>query len=181
MQLNPPIYSRGVDPLEASGWLSDIEKMLDTLGYNDQQKVAFAAFMLRGEAEQWWKATERLIKSRIGDVVITWELFLDAFDQKQFPVWRKEKMEEEFLHLRHGPMTVAEYKVKFNALARFVPHQVPNEAARTRRFKHRLNYAICQSLEAAGLIPYADIVERAMALEGLIQEKRAMEAQRSRT
>ncbi|XP_072962655.1 uncharacterized protein [Typha angustifolia] len=110
MQLNPPIYSGGVDPLEASGWLSDIEKMLDTLGCNDQQKIAFAAFMLRGEAEQWWKATERQIKSRIGDAVITWELFLDAFDQKHFPAWRKEKMEEEFLHLRQGPMTVAEYE-----------------------------------------------------------------------
>ncbi|XP_072980902.1 uncharacterized protein [Typha angustifolia] len=181
MQLNPPIYSGGVDPLEASGWLSDIEKMLDTLGCNDPQKVAFAAYMLRGEAEQWWKATERLIKSRIGDAVITWELFLDAFDQKHFPAWRKEKMEEEFLHLRQGPMTVAEYEAKFNALARFVPHQVPTEAARARRFKHGLNYAIRQSLEAAGVIPYADTVERAMALEGVIQEKRAMDARRNGT
>ncbi|XP_072989512.1 uncharacterized protein [Typha latifolia] len=142
MQLNPPTYSGGVDPLEASGWLSDVEKMLDSLGCNDQQKVAFAAFMLRGEAEQWWKATERLIKSRIGDAVITCELFLDAFDEKHFPAWRKEKMEEEFLHLRQGPMTVVEYEVKFNALAHFIPHQVPNEAARARRFKHGLNYAI---------------------------------------
>ncbi|XP_072975181.1 uncharacterized protein [Typha angustifolia] len=140
-----------------------IEEILRSRGAG---KVAFAAFMLKGEVEQWWKAIERLIKSRIEDVVITWELFLDVFDQKHFPAKRKEKMEEEFLNLRQGPMMVAEYEVKFNALACFLPHQVPNEAARGRRFKHGLNYAIRQSLEAVGLIPYADTVERAMALEG---------------
>lgn len=45
---------------------------------------------------------------------------------------------EEFLRLRHGTMTILEYKHKFNELSRFDIELVPNEAEKCRQVKEGL-------------------------------------------
>lgn len=95
----------------------------------EEQKIGFATFMMKGEANYWWKAN----KGRAG--VISWDRFKELFFENYFPENTQQDMEVKFLELKQGSMTVAEYVVKFNELARFAPHQVDTEARKARRFE----------------------------------------------
>jgi hypothetical protein len=40
--------------IRAENWLNDVEELLATLGCTNEQKVAYAAYKLIGEAKHWW-------------------------------------------------------------------------------------------------------------------------------
>ena len=40
--------------IRAENWLNDVEELLVTLGCTNEQKVAYAAHKLTGEAKRWW-------------------------------------------------------------------------------------------------------------------------------
>ena len=58
----------------------------------DEQKTGFATFMLKGEANYWWKAN----KTRAGEGIITWERFKEVFFETYFPESKKQEMEVKF-------------------------------------------------------------------------------------
>ena len=76
----------------------------------DVQKVAYATHMLVDEAEYWWENTRQYLEA--GGVVITWDAFKYAFLEKYFPDYVKNKKEVEFLELKQGGLSVAEYAAK---------------------------------------------------------------------
>ena len=53
-KLGPPNFAGTSEPAEAEIWLRQIEKYYTVLNCTEQQKVAFATFMLIGEADYWW-------------------------------------------------------------------------------------------------------------------------------
>ena len=128
--VGPLEFSGSIDPIEAQTWTEEMEKVFEVARVADEQKTAFATFMLKGEASYWWKAN----KGRAGEGIITWERFKELFFENYFSESIKNKMEIKFLELKQGNMTVAEYAVRFNELARFATHQVDTEAMRARRF-----------------------------------------------
>jgi hypothetical protein len=40
--------------IRTENWLNDVEELLATLGCTNEQKVAYAAYKLTGEAKSWW-------------------------------------------------------------------------------------------------------------------------------
>jgi hypothetical protein len=42
------------DHISAENWLNDVEELLATLGCTNEQKVAYVAYKLTGEAKRWW-------------------------------------------------------------------------------------------------------------------------------
>ena len=54
--------------------------------------------------------------------VVTWETFKRVFLEKYFPKDVRNKKEMEFLELKQGNMTVAEYATKFKELVKYFPH-----------------------------------------------------------
>jgi hypothetical protein len=48
------VFTHAADPLEADDWLRVVEKQLNIVQCNDQQKVLFASGQLQGAAEDWW-------------------------------------------------------------------------------------------------------------------------------
>ncbi|MCI66922.1 cellular nucleic acid-binding protein, partial [Trifolium medium] len=83
-------------------------------------------YVLREEANQWWKNA----KLRMGadGIVISWEIFKGEFLRKYFPADIKNKKVVEFMELKQGDMSVAEYAVKFESLCAFSPHYNTMEA-----------------------------------------------------
>ncbi|MGV7959514.1 hypothetical protein PJP14_29885, partial [Mycobacterium kansasii] len=51
----------------------------------------------------------------------TWEAFATRFHEIYFPLTYHNEKEGEFLHLRQGGITVAEYENRFMELARYAP------------------------------------------------------------
>ena len=81
---------------------------------SDGKKVAFGTYTLVEEVEYWWENTHQCIEVEGQDV--TWDVFKRVFLEKYFPEDVRNKKEMEFLELKQGSMTVAEYAAKFEEL-----------------------------------------------------------------
>ena len=55
---HPPVFSHATDPLEADDWLRAVEKQLNIVQCNIQQKVLYVSGQLQGEVQDWWEAFE---------------------------------------------------------------------------------------------------------------------------
>ncbi|GAU50676.1 hypothetical protein TSUD_187600 [Trifolium subterraneum] len=116
----PSFFVGGFNPDGAVKWVEEVEIIFDAMECANENKLALGTYMLREEANQWWKNA----KLRLGDrgVVITWEMFKREFFNKYFPADVKNKKVVEFMKLEQGNMSVAEYVAKFESLCAFSPH-----------------------------------------------------------
>ncbi|GAU48068.1 hypothetical protein TSUD_404960 [Trifolium subterraneum] len=122
----PSFFVGGFNPDGAVKWVEEVEIIFDAMECANENKLPLGTYMLREEANQWWKNA----KLRIGDrgVVITWEMFKREFFNKYFPADVKNKKVVEFMKLEQGNMSVAEYAAKFESLCAFSPHYNTPEA-----------------------------------------------------
>ncbi|GAU37549.1 hypothetical protein TSUD_369970 [Trifolium subterraneum] len=122
----PSFFVGGFNPDGAVKWVEEVEIIFDAMECANENKLALGTYMLREEANQWWKNA----KLRLGDrgVVITWEMFKREFFNKYFPADVKNKKVVEFMKLEQGNMSVAEYAAKFESLGAFSPHYNTPEA-----------------------------------------------------
>ncbi|XP_028057304.1 uncharacterized protein LOC114261264 [Camellia sinensis] len=146
-----------------------MEKIFRALPCTEEQKVSFATFTFKEDAQEWWLVT--LEKEEI----VTWARFLEVFYEKYFPESLPEQKASEFLHLRQGTMSVAEYESKFTRLARFAPYVIPTEARKTRKFEAGLDAEIKDRLEVLKLPTYAEVVDRTYIAEKGIKTTRSSE------
>ncbi|XP_073001464.1 uncharacterized protein [Typha latifolia] len=179
MQLKPPLFSGTTDPMEANRWMVDVRKILTAFECPESRQVTFATFLLRGEAEEWWRATERMMPDRLAGEYITWRAFSDSFDQKYFPPSQHFELTREFTQLRQGDMTVAQYEDRFNALSCFCPRVIPNDTARVDQFKMGLRIEIRKQVNMEKNLSYTELVESAGIAERDLLEERSQHQERA--
>ncbi|XP_050876198.1 uncharacterized protein LOC127079888 [Lathyrus oleraceus] len=130
---NPPTFEGAHEPDKAQEWLKVIEKIFRVMNCSDVQKVQFGTHMLEKEAKDWWRnIVQRFYEDGIE---VTWALFRDAFLEKFFPKDVRGKKEIEFLELKQGNGTIAEYAAKFEELIKFCPHYNTTNAERSKCLK----------------------------------------------
>ncbi|RYR78549.1 hypothetical protein Ahy_A01g003373 isoform A [Arachis hypogaea] len=88
-KIGPPEFRGALDPDMAEEWLTEMEK----------------------------DGARRLLEDAGTD--ISWATFKEAFYKKYFPLSVRESKEMEFLQLRQGRMSIAEYTEKFERLCKF--------------------------------------------------------------
>ncbi|XP_057415195.1 uncharacterized protein LOC130746276 [Lotus japonicus] len=157
---NPPTFEGAYDPDKAQAWLKAIEKIFRVMNCTDAQKVQFGTHMLEKEAEDWWDNTVQRFE---GDgMEITWDLFKGAFLEKYYPEDVRGKKEIEFLELKQGNGTVAEYATKFEELIKFCPHYNTAEAERSKcnKFVNGLRPEIKKVVGYQQIIRFSDLVNR---------------------
>ncbi|XP_027155739.1 uncharacterized protein LOC113756168, partial [Coffea eugenioides] len=91
--------------------------------------------------------------------------FIREFNEKYLPPIVQERREEDFIRLRQGPLSVAEYKTQFTKLSRFAPELVLTDRKRIRRFVQGLNVEIQEALAAAQLDTFSQTLEKAQRIE----------------
>lgn len=77
------IFQRNHKSMEAEAWIKQIHKIFKALKCSEKQKVPFATFMFKGEANYWWEMIERILENN-EDKFIFWETFLEVFYEKYF-------------------------------------------------------------------------------------------------
>ncbi|XP_031394177.1 uncharacterized protein LOC116205681 [Punica granatum] len=77
----PSSFSGSADPIEAENWIAGMERIFSIMEVSDTQRVALATFMLEGDAQYWWEATQRRLDPNSSHV-ITWAEFTQAFYNK---------------------------------------------------------------------------------------------------
>ncbi|GAU44090.1 hypothetical protein TSUD_399720 [Trifolium subterraneum] len=110
----PSFFVGGFNPDGAVKWVEEVEMIFDAIECANENKLALRTYVLREEANQWWKNA----KLRLGEIgaVIIWEMFKREFFNKYFPADVKNKKVVEFMKLEQGNMSVAEYAAKFESL-----------------------------------------------------------------
>ena len=138
--MSPPFL--GIpNPIEIETWIMQMEKIFDVVGCIEVQKFSFASFILKGEAEHWWRSTKKTLPLE-EDEILTWIIFLDAFYEKYFPESVQDEKEVEFMELIQGNKTVLQYEAKFTKLARFASHVVSNDVRKAKKFQRGLRPSI---------------------------------------
>ena len=99
-------------------------------------------FMLKGEARNWWEAMRRIMNSQPRGVPITWQRFVEIFNEQQFSQIYHTQKEQDFITLKQGRMLVVEYEEQFTILSRFASELVCAEDAKCRRFEQDLDLSI---------------------------------------
>jgi hypothetical protein len=126
MRQKPPTFTGGYDPEGAHGWLEEVENIFDAMACTEEGKTILGAYVLREEANNWWKNARQRLGP--GGAAVPWVVFKREFLVKYFPVDVKNQKVIEFMELKQGNMSVADYAVKFEALCAFSPHYNTVEA-----------------------------------------------------
>ncbi|XP_071933750.1 uncharacterized protein [Coffea arabica] len=101
---------------------------------------------------------------------------VNIFDALKYSEERQVKREDEFIRLRQGTMSVAEYETQFTKLSKFVPQLVITEPKRKRRFIQGLNLEIQEALVAAPISTFGKVLERAQRIENAKFQLKAFQA-----
>ncbi|KZV32022.1 hypothetical protein F511_23135 [Dorcoceras hygrometricum] len=127
------------------------------MGLLDADKVCCAIFMLKGDAALWWK----------GAVVglflesLTWEEFKKVFFENYFTVDARSHLIREFMSLRQGDKSVAEYVRQFERGCTFVPSIAMVESEKLRQFTDGLRPDIRHDVNMADVATYMATVNKA--------------------
>ncbi|MQM19406.1 hypothetical protein Taro_052408 [Colocasia esculenta] len=84
-------------------------------------------------ADMWWSL---LLRTRFKDgaVEVGMDEFVRLFRAKFVPEHIQDKMEQKFLSLTQGSMTVLVYEARFAELSKYAPHIVADERRKAKKF-----------------------------------------------
>ncbi|MQL99076.1 hypothetical protein Taro_031793 [Colocasia esculenta] len=84
-------------------------------------------------ADVWWAS---LLRTRFEDgaIDVAWDEFVRLFRAKFVLEHVQDRMEQEFLSLAQGSMTMLEYEAIFSELSKYAPHIVADERRKTKKF-----------------------------------------------
>ncbi|XP_058767704.1 uncharacterized protein LOC131641421 [Vicia villosa] len=110
------------------------------------------------EAEDWWGNTAQRCEEE--GIQITWDLFYDAFLETYFLEDFCGKKEVEFLELKQGNGTVAEYAAKFQELIKYCPHYntMNGERSKCLKFVNDLRHDIKKAIGYQQITHFAELV-----------------------
>jgi hypothetical protein len=169
------------DHTSAENWLNDVVELLATLGCTNEQKVAYAAYKLTGEAKRWWQDKKVVLVADLGsEATISWEVFKHEFNRHFFPRVVQEAKAREFLDLVQGEMSVIEYAAKFLQLSCFGLYLIPTEEKKAKKFEQGLNSRIRIMMSCFDIQDFSQLVEKASIYEESLKENAAEYADQKR-
>ena len=123
----------------------------------------FAVFQFEGVARAWWN----MVKEKWKKVQTPWirKNFVREFNEKFLPPLIQEKREDEFIKLKQGTCSVADYEERFTQFSRFAPELVATERRRIWLFVQGLNVEIQERLVAAQIPTFTDALEKVQRVE----------------
>ncbi|XP_012477541.2 uncharacterized protein LOC105793161 [Gossypium raimondii] len=117
---------------------------------------------------RWWKT----LVSVVSKERVTWDFFQEEFRKKYISQRFIDQNRKEFLELKQGRMSVAEYEREFVRLSKYAQECVPIEAIMCKRFEDGLNEDIRMFVGMLELKEFVVLVGRACKAEELNKEKR---------
>ncbi|XP_073136819.1 uncharacterized protein [Henckelia pumila] len=158
LELGPPEFKGETDPLIAEQWFQAMETAFEFMQITDADRLRCATYMFRDDARVWWNGA----KAALNLTTLTWNGFKDVFYGKYFTVSTRNRLAREFLEIRQGNMSIAEYVKKFERGRYFVPMISGDPAEELKHFTEGLNAFIRKDVRLSGAKNYKDAVDQAM-------------------
>ena len=156
------------DPLVAETWFKRTERILNQMYCTPEERYDYATSLLQGAAWSWW---ETVPNSQVYPPVLTYGDFVREFKNNYAPDIFKDEKRKEFLNLKQGNMSVAEYEIKFNQLSAYALNLIATEKDKCRQFEEGLKYGIRCKLTTTDLESYARLRAAATRAERLEKER----------
>ncbi|MQL78550.1 hypothetical protein Taro_010964 [Colocasia esculenta] len=127
-------------------------------------------------ADVWWAS---LLRTRFEDraIDVAWDEFVRLFRAKFVFEHVQDWMEQEFLSLAQGSMTVLEYEARFSKLSKYAPYIVADERKKTKKFVMGLKPSLRMRLVAFDHRTLDEALSAACRQEGemeqYLEEKKA--------
>ncbi|XP_075500032.1 uncharacterized protein LOC142538605 [Primulina tabacum] len=96
----------------------------------DGDLVKCTIYMLMDDASLWWEGETHAVDL----VTLSWDRFKELFYEKYFPADVRGRLTREFMRLRQGDLSVADFIRKFDRGCHFVPMIGKNAAQKLRNF-----------------------------------------------
>ncbi|XP_042423226.1 uncharacterized protein LOC122010819 [Zingiber officinale] len=160
-ELRPMEFKGATDPIAAEGWIRSLETIFDFMQLTDADKVRCAIFMLRDDARVWWEGAWLTVDLTI----LTWADFKEVFYGKYFTVDNRTRLAREFLELRLGDMTVAEYVRRFERGLYFVPMITSQPVEELKHFTEGLRPAIRHDVRLSRVTTFREAIDQALMSE----------------
>ena len=104
--------------------LEKLQRSLDEVKYPPEQMAKCTVSLLQGATYDWWKL---VLRNPLLLDPISWGFFVQEFQTKYVTDDYKETKWEQFLNMKHGNLTVAEYEKEFSRLSNYAPELVLTE------------------------------------------------------
>ncbi|MQM08133.1 hypothetical protein Taro_040986 [Colocasia esculenta] len=125
--------------------------------------------VLQERADVWW-ASLLCIRFEDGAIDVAWDEFVRLFRAKFVPEHIQDRMEQEFLSLTQGSMTVLEYEARFAELSKYAPHIVTDERRKAKKFVMGLKPSLRTRLVAFDHRTLDEALSAACRQEGEMQQ-----------
>ncbi|XP_073037569.1 uncharacterized protein [Primulina eburnea] len=132
----------------------------------DADRVRCVTYMFRDFASLWWEGAEH----GIDIATLNWARFKEIFYEKYFTVKIRGRLKREFMSLRQGDSTVAEFMRKFDRDCHFLPLIARDPAEKLRHFLDGLRPVIRPDVMMMRPIDYATATAYAFQAEQALKE-----------
>ncbi|XP_073120481.1 uncharacterized protein [Henckelia pumila] len=129
-----------------------METAFEFMQITDADRLRCATYMFRDDARVWWNGA----KAALNLTTLTWNGFKDVFYGKYFTVSTRTRLAREFLEIRQGSMSIAEYVKMFERGRYFVPMISGDPAEELKHFTEGLNAFIRKDVRLSGAKNYKD-------------------------
>ncbi|XP_070006198.1 uncharacterized protein [Nicotiana sylvestris] len=119
INLDPPVFT-GADPNEdPQVFIDRVQRTLQVMKATVTKSVKLASNRLRDVAANWYEFWELSRGENAPPAV--WQEFTEAFLRHYLPPELRRSRVDRFLTLRQGNMSIWEYSLQFDSLARYAP------------------------------------------------------------
>lgn len=134
------------------------------LRYLEKRQVIFVALLqFEGAARSQWSIIKNMWDQK--GTPWTWANFTKEFNDKYIQLIVQEKREDEFMSLKQGTKSVAEYEAHFTSQSKFAPELVATDQKHKRHFVQGLNLEIQKALAIANINTFDMAFEKAQYVE----------------
>ncbi|XP_075499217.1 uncharacterized protein LOC142537597 [Primulina tabacum] len=141
------------DPFIAEGWIRSQELYFEYLQVRDGDRIRCTIYMLRDDASLWWEGAAHVLDL----ATITWARFKELFSGKYFPADVRGRLRREFMSLRQGDLSVAEFIRKFDRGCHFVPLIARDADQKLRHFLDGLKPTLHRDVMLMRLASYDEM------------------------
>ncbi|XP_073152485.1 uncharacterized protein [Henckelia pumila] len=165
-KMNPKDFAGTTDPLIAEGWIRSLEVIFRYMQMGDPDRVRCAVFLLQDDAALWWEGMEKIVNP----ATLPWAEFKKLFFEKYFTADVRARLKTEFMSLRQGDLSVAQFVVKFERGCHFVPLIGDDEKEKLEHFLVGLRPTIRRDVLMAEPSDYASALRRALRSEQTLRD-----------
>nr|XP_009599307.1 uncharacterized protein LOC104094989 [Nicotiana tomentosiformis] len=156
------------DPTVAEQSLEHMERVFEQLECTNAAKFKYDISLLQKDAYDWWVSVPN---AKAKPPVLTWDDFVKAFRAKYVPPVYCDAKKKEFLNLRQGSMSIAEYQQNFLMLSRYAGGIIDGERDKCRRFEEGLNGYIRKSVAILQLEDFSKPISATLTWERINKEE----------